>query len=81
MEAERAELGIDGNAAFALLGEDLQVGESEWVELPPGWTATDEIRELYTRESRAAGRANMQPELGRERAVDLSDRHGVHHAP
>lgn len=30
---ERAELGIDGNAGFALLGEDLQVGESEFVEI------------------------------------------------
>ena len=37
MELERAELGIDGNAGFALLGEDLQSGESEFVEiaLPP----------------------------------------------
>lgn len=34
---ERAELGIDGNCGFALLGEDLQVGECEFVEiaLPP----------------------------------------------
>lgn len=29
----RAELGIDGNAAFALLGEDIQSGECEFVEL------------------------------------------------
>ena len=35
---ERAELGVDGNCGFALLGEDLQVGEAEFVEidLPPG---------------------------------------------
>ena len=35
---ERAELGIDGNAGFALLGDDLQSGEAEFVEiaLPPG---------------------------------------------
>ncbi len=34
---ERAELGVDGNAGFALLGEDLQSGEAEFVEiaLPP----------------------------------------------
>ena len=34
---ERAELGVDGNCGFALLGEDLQVGEAEFVEidLPP----------------------------------------------
>lgn len=30
----RAELGIDGNAAFALLGPDLQEGEAEFVTLP-----------------------------------------------
>lgn len=30
---ERAELGIDGNCGFALLGEDLQIGEAEFVEI------------------------------------------------
>lgn len=30
----RVELGIDGNAAFALLGADLQSGEAEFVVLP-----------------------------------------------
>ena len=28
---DRAELGLDGNAAFALLGEDIQSGEAEFV--------------------------------------------------
>lgn len=34
---ERAEIGIDGNAGFALLGDDLQSGEAEFVtiNLPP----------------------------------------------
>jgi hypothetical protein len=34
---ERAELGVDGNAGFALLGADLQIGEAEFVviALPP----------------------------------------------
>lgn len=34
---ERAELGVDGNAGFALLGNDLQMGEAEFVviDLPP----------------------------------------------
>lgn len=31
---QRAELGIDGNAGFALLGPDLQEGEAEFVEIP-----------------------------------------------
>jgi hypothetical protein len=30
---ERAEIGIDGNCGFALLGADLQVGEAEFVEI------------------------------------------------
>lgn len=29
----RAELGVDGNAGFALLGDDLQSGEAEFVEI------------------------------------------------
>ena len=32
-EMERAELGVDGNCGFALLGEDLQSGEAEFVEI------------------------------------------------
>ena len=28
---ERAEIGVDGNCGFALLGEDLQQGEAEFV--------------------------------------------------
>lgn len=37
MKMERAELGVDGNAGFALLGEDLQSGEAEFIaiDLPP----------------------------------------------
>jgi hypothetical protein len=35
MSIERAELGIDGNCGFALLGEDLQAGEAEFVEVIP----------------------------------------------
>ena len=30
----RAKLGIDGNAAFALLGPDIQEGEAEFVTIP-----------------------------------------------
>ncbi len=30
---ERAELGVDGNAGFALLRENLQEGEAEFVEI------------------------------------------------
>ena len=30
---ERAELGVNGNCGFALLGQDLQVGEAEFEEI------------------------------------------------
>ncbi len=33
MDPNRAELGVDGNAGFALLGEDIQSGEAEFVEI------------------------------------------------
>ncbi len=32
---ERAQLGIDGNCGFALLGPDIQEGEAEFVEIEP----------------------------------------------
>lgn len=32
-EYDRAELGIDGNAAYALLGPNIQEGEVEFVEI------------------------------------------------
>lgn len=32
----RAQLGVDGNCGFALLGPDLQEGEAEFVEIQPG---------------------------------------------
>lgn len=31
---DRAELGIDGNCGFALLGPNIQAGEVEFVEIP-----------------------------------------------
>jgi hypothetical protein len=31
----RAQLGIDGNCGFALLGPDIQEGEAEFVEIAP----------------------------------------------
>jgi hypothetical protein len=33
IEYKRAELGVDGNAGFALLGPDIQAGEAEFVTL------------------------------------------------
>lgn len=43
---ERAIIGIDGNCGFALLGENLQEGEAEFVEIQctePKWTTAYSI--------------------------------------
>lgn len=55
--SERAQLGIDGNCGFALLGENLQEGEAEFVEIepvtvPPAIAATR--HEQFTQEDRLA---------------------------
>lgn len=44
---QRATLGIDGNCAFALLGENLQEGDSEWVDLPDNPSRADKVRCAY----------------------------------
>lgn len=37
MSNERASIGIDGNCGYALLGDNIQEGEAEFVEVPnPG---------------------------------------------
>ena len=38
---QRAELGIDGNCGFALLGLNIQEGEAEFVEIPTATTDRD----------------------------------------
>ena len=60
---ERAELGIDGNAGFSLLGPDLQEGEAEFV------TVKQVGDEPFSRaEIRAARHAheNLEKRLGRK---------------
>ena len=58
LELERAELGIDGNCGFALLGEDLQSGEAEFVEIQlPVEESKDPNRYHHTEWCTAAKRA------------------------
>jgi hypothetical protein len=49
---QRAELGVDGNCGFALLGENIQEGEAEFVEVVQ---MKDEP--LHAAEARAAAKA------------------------
>lgn len=69
---ERAELGVDGNCGFALLGEDIQAGEAEFVEVMkrPG----EHID--YARE-RAATRAyrKLEARLGRRLSYYIGTSH------
>lgn len=48
---QRAELGIDGNCGFALLGENLQEGECEFVEIPSVTHDNSTHHERYTQET------------------------------
>lgn len=43
-EVERAELGIDGNCGYALLGPNLQEGEAEFVEIEAPFDSLAEKR-------------------------------------
>ena len=72
----RAELGIDGNCGFALLGEDLQVGEAEFVKVPP----EDGIRSLHQRECWAATKAytNLKKRLGIPMSYYIGPSHPNH---
>lgn len=71
--AERAIIGIDGNAGFALLGEDLQVGESEFVVVP----GEDGELNLSQRECWAATQAfrALEKRLGRQLSYELAPSH------
>ena len=58
---QRAELGIDGSCGFALIGENIQEGEAEFVEIPSAkqdakgdeaaklWACNEALRRLRTR--------------------------------
>ena len=55
-KGRRAVIGVDGNCAFALVGDDLQVGESEWVEIE----SSDPARYHSTEWCEAANRASRR---------------------
>lgn len=59
--AMRADLGVDGNAGFALLGENLQEGEAEFVEIDlPLATSSDPKRYYNSEWCAAAKRASTK---------------------
>lgn len=78
MKMERAELGIDGNCGFALLGEDLQVGEAEFEEIQgsdPDWSA-EGVRQAKLAINRAFTR--LRTRLGRPISYYIGPSHPGH---
>lgn len=73
---DRAELGIDGNAGFALLGPNIQEGEAEFVEVPP----EDGVRSQHDRECWAATQAfnKLKERLGRPLSYFIGPSHPNH---
>jgi hypothetical protein len=57
---ERAELGIDGNCGFALLGENLQEGEAEFVVIPDTAIDNSNHHQQYTQENTLAMRRSAR---------------------
>lgn len=78
MKIERAELGIDGDHAFALLGEDLQVGTAVFVKVEN----SDEWRTKakHEAERRAATKAfrQLQEKVGRPISYYIGPSHPDH---
>ncbi len=62
----RAELGIDGNAGYALLGPNIQVGEAEFV------TVEQDNNELLSHAEMRAAKAALRKLRGRLGQPELS---------
>lgn len=73
---ERAELGIDGNCGFALVGEDLQSGEAEFEEFDGEPGTSEGARQAKLAINRAYQR--LKARLGRPISYFLGDSHPDH---
>lgn len=76
MTIERAELGIDGNCGFALLGEDLQVGEAEFEEFRGDIQTKEGARQAKLAINRAYQR--LKARIGRPISYFLGESHPDH---
>lgn len=82
---ERATLGVDGNAGFALIGPNIQEGEAEFVEIDlPIEASRDPNRYHHTEWCNAACRAatkayrNLEARLGRQITYYIGPSHPRH---
>lgn len=75
---ERAELGVDGDHAFALLGNDIQMGEAVFVKVENNdtWHTADKA----DAESRAATKAyrELQAKIGKPISYYIGPSHPRH---
>ena len=70
MAWERAELGIDGNCGFALLGENLQEGEAEFEEFEGDLKTSDGHHNAVFATFRAFSR--LQRRIRKQRGIQIS---------
>lgn len=73
---ERAELGVDGNCGFALIGPDLQVGEAEFEEFAGDMRTSEGARQAKLAINRAYQR--LKAKLGRLISYYIGESHPDH---
>jgi hypothetical protein len=76
MAIERAELGIDGNCGFALIGENLQEGEAEFEEFAGDPKTSEGMRQAKLAINRAYQR--LKGRIGRPISYYLGESHPDH---
>jgi hypothetical protein len=75
-DLERAELGVDGNCGFALLGENIQEGEVEFEEFDGDIRTSEGTRQAKMAINRAFTR--LKKRLGRPLSYYLGPSHPDH---
>ena len=75
---ERAELGVDGNAGFALLGGDLQMGEAEFetIATPEPLRSAEGVRQAKLAINRAFAR--LKARIGKPISYYIGPSHPDH---
>jgi len=76
---QRAQLGVDGNCGFALLGGDIQSGEAEFVEIDYDAKETDGTTVLGSHAERCAAHKALRMLRDRLNMPDLSYYFGPSH--
>lgn len=75
---ERAELGVDGDHAFALLGDDIQSGEAVFVKVENGDTWRTKDRAAAERRAATKALNLLREKLGRPLSYHIGGSHPDH---